>query len=104
MTGIDLIAQERKRQMQAVDLEREKRGPQDRLAWLACYYAMPHRVSEEGLIVYPEFFFAQSKLSWGNAARDTKARIGQLAVAGALITAEMDRLLTAPNALERVGA
>ena len=61
-------------------------------------------LSEEGLIVYPEFFFAQSKLSWGNAARDTKARIGQLAVAGALITAEMDRLLTAPNALERVGA
>jgi hypothetical protein len=96
ISGIELIAQERQRQIEKEGwtAEHDSRHKNEELAWVACYYAMP------GIIVYvdgndpaisPETMYP---VTWNEcwAKRDKKSRTQQLAVAGALIAAEIDRL------------
>ncbi len=69
------------------------------LAWAAMYYAMPHGLNiycgKEAVreIVSPMFFFEETGWDTEWAKRDSKDRIRQLTVAGALLAAEIDRLL-----------
>lgn len=95
MTGIELIAAERNRQIGeegfSAQHDAKKDHQQEELAWAACYYAMPNNAN---LYVFasPEDFFPDSWHPYW-AKRDKKDRLRQLAVAGALIAAEIDRLL-----------
>jgi hypothetical protein len=100
MTGIELIAAERQRQIKKEgwteqhDAQHEDGEP----AWLVMYYAMPYSLLHkcpcgEHSFVTPDSMFAETgwPLKW--AKRDKKNRLQQLTVAGALIAAEIDRLL-----------
>ena len=100
MTGIELIAQERQRQIEregftaAYDAEHVNQE----LAWAAVHWAMPDSVElgHDGLElrIFPELFAV--KASRGRYPikfnRFQGDRIKQLVYAGALIAAEIDRL------------
>lgn len=101
--GIELIAAERQRQIEVegCDAEHDSQYDDGELAFTACYYAMPKllHLPRGGIsvILYPEIFWPSSLDSmW--AKRSGKSRIRQLAVAGALIAAEIDRFLAACRA------
>ena len=94
-TGIELIAAERDRQIndEGWSAKHDDQHEENELAWAACYYAMPcPRALGLGAIVYP---LAMYPRTWD---RKWCKRLGQydrvrdLAKAGALIAAEIDRL------------
>jgi hypothetical protein len=92
-TGIELIAAERKRQIEAEGwtAEHDAQHKYNELALAACYYTMPKLFMREYTRIIPEHFFPPTwDIKW--AKRGSKSRIQQLAVAGALIAAEIDRL------------
>jgi hypothetical protein len=97
MTGIELIIQERKRQIDGKGFTtvHDSQHDDDELALFACDYAMPHAMTagRPGLTatVNPDAFYP---LTWQPhwAKRNEHSRIEQLAIAGALIAAEIDRL------------
>jgi hypothetical protein len=99
MNGVELIAAERKRQVEGEgwDAEHDAQHTEEQLAWAACYYAMPgsFRAKEvsRNCFVLPIDVFKLTKWNAGWAKRGAKDRIRQLTVAGALIAAEIDRLL-----------
>ncbi|MDR2744430.1 MAG: hypothetical protein LBB66_04450 [Desulfovibrio sp.] len=101
--SIELIAAERQRQIEVEGFvgEHDLENDDGELALAACYYAMPdfHYIKHEGIsfFLYPEVF-CPSELEHKWAKRDSKTRIRRLAVAGALIAAEIDRLLSVGNA------
>jgi hypothetical protein len=106
MTGIECIAAERKRQIntEGFDAEHDSQHDDGELAWAACYYAMPDNLEIEWVddkrspkirllaTLEPDRFFEETGWDYEWEKRREKSRIQQLAVAGALIAAEIDRL------------
>ena len=99
LDAIDMISAERTRQInqEGFAVGHDKRHFSGELAMAACYYAIPCQVevSDKGFraSLYPDVFFpGHWGLDW--AKRHSKDRIRQLVVAGALIVAEIDRLLS----------
>lgn len=100
MTGLDLITAERRRQIdkEGWTAEHDAQHDEGQLAWAAMYYAMPHfvrdrcRLCGDSSFIAPDSFFDETGWHPDWAKRDNKDRIQQLAVAGALIAAEIDRL------------
>lgn len=98
MTGAERIAAERQRQIleEGYSAERDAAYQNDELAFAACYYAVPHALefSQEShtMSVRPNDLFALTGWNAKYAKRPRHNRIRQLAIAGALIAAEIDRL------------
>jgi predicted kinase len=92
--GVALIAAERRRQVEAegFSAEYDDTRQDSELAWAACYYAMPCIMHVDGCQILPQDIFAETGWDQQWAKRDHKSRVRQLAVAGALIAAEIDRL------------
>ena len=101
MTGIYLISQERERQIaeEGFTAEHDAAHTNNELSWAAVHWAMPDSVKmDQGGIdvhIYPELFAL--KASYGRKPirfnRWQGDRIKQLVYAGALVAAEIDRLL-----------
>jgi hypothetical protein len=104
MTGLDLIAAERKRQIEeeGFDAEHDSQHDDGGLAFAACYYAMPRPLAllrdDISIALYPNAFWPSS-LDYMWAKRGSKTRLQHLAVAGALIAAEIDLLIAAREAV-----
>jgi hypothetical protein len=98
MNGIEWIAAERRRQIEAEGWtpEHDDQHQDSELAFAACYYAMPCMIvrhcGEHLCPIVPGDFFKETGWDQKWAKRDKKGRIQRLAVAGALIAAEIDRL------------
>lgn len=101
-TGIKIIARERKRQLEVKGYtpEHDDEHYQGELAKAAICYAIPNRAAIQAVTWWP----------WANAPvvnhnihnpRGRKSRIHELAKAGALIAAEIDRLNRCRNARNR---
>ena len=90
-TGVELIAEERKRQIEVEGwtLEHDKMHQIDQLALVACCYAMPERIRSwfNWLPIWP---IEWSIKQWWKPTPDDRVR--ELVKAGALIAAEIDRL------------
>ena len=84
-TGIDLIAAERQRQIEkeGYTLEHDDYRTDEQLAEAAVFYAIPEKFGE--LLAFWPWFDRYNKKRKHN-------RLRQLAIAGALIAAEIDRL------------
>jgi hypothetical protein len=100
MSGIDLIIQERARQIEQLGFtpEHDAQHTKGELAWVACYYAMPGkmpvRCQDWGQVqLQPYVFLWQTEWHRSWAKRDGKDRLRQVVVAAALLAAEADRLL-----------
>jgi len=93
MTGIELIAQERERQItySGYTAEHDDKHDKGELASAACYFAWPIElgISHRQIVASDLYPWNWSE---GHADREYKPRIRQLAIAGALIAAEIDRL------------
>ena len=97
MTGIEMIAAERERQqsIEGWTPEHDEQHRDEALAWAAACYAARGRIFREGTdhrgypIVYDAWPDSWS-LVWDKRKKHT--RLKQLAIAGALIAAEIDRL------------
>jgi hypothetical protein len=93
MNGIERIAAERRRQIEEEgwDQNHDAQHTDDSLAMAACYYALPDSFDDELTAdsIWPT--------SWAQAWRKkfNKNRVRQLEIAGALIAAEIDRLILA---------
>lgn len=94
MTGAELIAEERRRQQEKLGWtqEHDNRKQDDELVHAAICYAMP-----EGLRRTKFWFPWPWDLSWWKP----ESRIRDLTKAGALIAAELDRLLSKQAAREK---
>lgn len=98
MNGLEMIAAERRRQVDELefDAEHDSDHKDGELALAACYYAFPERhiIDDYGikLEISPEFFFPES---WDSiwAARNGDSHVRRLTKAGALIAAEIDRIM-----------
>ncbi len=95
MTGIEMIAAERKRQIEEEgwSAEHDAKHTDQSLAQVAAYYAIP-RFREIDL-AWPRSWAIKwaKKNPYGHVGGFT--RLHELAIAGALIAAEIDRLLAA---------
>ena len=105
MNGIELIKAERERQTneEGWTAEHDSQHRNDELVGAAMYFTCPENFQvtinrDRGayqlvaLKLYPNIFFpCQWDKKW--AKRDKKTRVEQLTIAGALIAAEIDRLL-----------
>lgn len=95
MTGIELIAAERARQVEQEGWtpEHDDEHTNSELALAACYYAMPYAIGVGGVngrTVEPLDMFPDTwTWVWAKRSRDP---IRNLVKAGALIAAEIDRL------------
>ena len=98
MTGVELIAAERQRQIEKEGWtpEHDAQHWDSELAFAACYYAMPYLIvrhcGDNLCPIHPNVFFKETGWDKRWAKRDGKGRIRRLQVAGALIAAEIDRL------------
>ena len=105
MSGIDLIAKERERQIaiKGWGPEHDAQHTDSELAWAACYYAMPCMIGVSSLgghewFLTPDRFFAETGWDQASAKRaGWDDRVKDLVRAGALIAAEIDRLLADPG-------
>ena len=98
-SGIGIVAREREEQIKkhGFDILHDDQWENNELVMAAIYYALPEKtvVREEHMTadIEPEAFFAQTGWDWYSwANRESKGRIECLAIAGALIAAEIDRL------------
>lgn len=109
MTGIELIAAERKRQVEekGYTAEHDAQHTDSSIAWAAVHFAIPDYVELDhcGIVlhIYPELFARKAtqgklRVDFQQYGRD---RIRQLAIAGALIAAEIDRLQRVESATEQ---
>lgn len=89
MTGIELIAAERKRQIEVKGWtdEHDSQHDDESLAIAACHYALPDNAYPPILNLWPDSW------DYGYNNRGNSTRIRDLEKAGALIAAEIDRLL-----------
>lgn len=100
-TGIELISAERRRHPDlGWTAEHDAQHQDSQLAWAACYYTMPcmiaRRCSNDAPCpITPDEMFAETGWSPKYANRGEKNRVERLTIAGALIAAEIDRLLAA---------
>lgn len=92
-TGIEMIAAERQRQIEVEGWspEHDDQHINQELARAACYYAVP---PQQGGLLGADLETRLFPYSWSRewAKKHNKTRLHQLAVAGALIAAEIDRL------------
>jgi len=95
MTGIELITNERQRQIDAEKWtsEHDDQWTREELAGAAAFYALPEKYGEV-LAFWPW------EPKWNKKSKHDRVR--QLVVAGALIAAEIDRLQRAMAASEEV--
>ncbi len=100
--AIEMIAAERERQIKEEGFDAKHDADEfhqnGELAQAACYYAWPHdwvdSCSSDAYYNHPvESVFYPITWSKKWAKRSSKSRLRQLVVAGALIAAEIDRLL-----------
>lgn len=97
MIGVEMIAAERQRQIEkeGYTLEHDANHVDGELAFLACYYAMPCMMlrpeGKEVYVIRPDEF--KDETGWNIPDRHQHDRNRQLAIAGALIAAELDRRL-----------
>lgn len=105
-SGAHMISRERARHASlGWTQEHDAEHQSEELAWAACYYALPEDIeideSDGGnglgyvfrLSLDAYYFFNRTNWHWQYAKRDNKNRIQQLTVAGALIAAEIDRVI-----------
>lgn len=100
MNGISRIAAERQRQIEVegFDKNHDAQHIGGELAWAATHYAMPEHIEldHSGIVahIYPELFAVRASRGRNSIKfSHTGVRIRQLEIAGALIAAEIDRLL-----------
>jgi hypothetical protein len=88
-TGIEIIAEERKRQIEVKNWtpEHDAEHTDESLAMAACHYALPNHLDSPLVNLWPKSW----DVHWCKKGQST--RIRDLAKAGALIAAEIDRLL-----------
>lgn len=88
MNGAEMIAAERKRQIEKEGwtAEHDVQHDDESLVWAAVYYALPDGCGTSEEAAFP----ASWDRSWAKKAKDTRVR--QLVKAGALIAAEIDRI------------
>lgn len=88
-TGIELIAEERQRQveLEGFTAERDQEYEHDELAWAAATYALPSNANTPN---FKRIHLWPWDKSWWKPSPDERVR--ELAKAGALIAAEIDRL------------
>ncbi len=91
LTGIELITKERQAQLKRWNKQHDALYTNEQLALFAMYYASPENIDYGPICLSPGVFFPKD-FSYRWAKRDAKDRITQLATAGALIAAEIDRL------------
>jgi hypothetical protein len=97
-TVIEIISDERKRQIEVEGYtsEHDDRLSNESIARAAACYAMPKDIREIKICPYGDLMFALwnwNERYWKPSKDDTiKGRIRELAKAGALIAAEIDRL------------
>lgn len=99
-SGVEQIAAERRRQVEdeGFSAEHDDTHQDSELAWVACYYAMPCPMHIPGCgLITPSDFFNETCWAGKWTKRDNKTRMERLAVAGALIAAEIDRLSRQEN-------
>lgn len=90
-SGVELIADERRRQIEEEGYSGkhdDKINQSGELASAACYYALPE-TDTEAIRMYPP--------NWAlmHRKKESKSRLRQLVVAGALLAAEIDRSIRA---------
>lgn len=99
-TGLELIAEAREKQLSrhGFDASHDKKWTSNELVMAAMYFAIPDDVELDSgcdfVEITPKMFFVQS--GWNEeryATRHKKSEIECLAIAGALIAAEIDRLM-----------
>lgn len=92
-TGIELIAEERHRQIveEKFDLHHDNNHDRQELAYAAIAYAMPSEETER-------IHFWPWELDWWKPTPENRVR--ELVKAGALIAAQIDRLQAAPTKRE----
>ena len=97
MNGIERIVKERKRQTDNYrwDSNHDKQHEDESLALAACYYALPNKYESSLLELWPK--------SWSvvYANKHSGGRIRDLEKAGALIAAEIDRIIEGKVSDER---
>lgn len=97
MNAIELITEERKRQIETkgYTLEHDSAYKDGELAFLACYYAMPCLIVRgdryNRYVILPDDF--RQETGWSISPRQEHTRLRQLTIAGALIAAEIDRYM-----------
>lgn len=106
LNGAERIAKERLRQ-----IERKCWGPQhdddhtlSELAWAAACYAAPKKIYALSRKWGELRFFDPWPVDWEDKRSCTSSRIRQLEKAGALIAAEIDRLLRNPDTVDGCAA
>lgn len=105
MTGIELIAAERKRQIEKWNGQHDDDHHRTELVYAAICYAAPYRKGEGKSMGKPNRIVLEDKRAYGTVIyqdpwpwddkwdnRDKHSRKKRLAIAGALIAAELDRL------------
>jgi len=102
-TGVELIAAERKRQVEKEGWtpDHDEQHTEGELAWAACYYAMPETLCKQlymgtgvsaSITIDPRFFFPPPwSFEWRKREDQDRISIRDLVKAGALIAAEIDR-------------
>lgn len=104
MTGIELIAQERRRQIEREEFDSEYDAAYNycgELAYAAAVYASPEPIytirEHKGLDDNLPFFHLTNPWPWEEEDYKPKDEISNLVRAGALIVAEIDRLIAEKN-------
>ena len=107
-TGIQLITDERKRQVyeKGYNADHDLEHENGELAWAATAYAAPERIFRMNAeYPFPDriTFSDPFPIIWDpeHDKRRQHPRIRQLAIAGALIAAEIDRIIAANKLLEK---
>ncbi|MHC1791834.1 hypothetical protein [Solidesulfovibrio sp.] len=97
MDGMELIAAERRRQVEekGFTAEHDDQHQDSELAFAACYFGIPCMFREGDETIFPATLFKQTGWDLNSATREGKSRIERLAIAGSLIAAEIDRLIRA---------
>lgn len=96
MTGIELITQERNRQVkeEGYDMQHDLSESDNQIALAAVCYALPREYRYINTIwdenLYPPYFWRWGMQDWKPSPDN---RIRELQKAGALIAAEIDRLI-----------
>lgn len=92
LTGVDLIAAERKRQIEEEGWSEfhDDGHDLDELAFAAVCYALPHRERYAGAEGLPFYWPGRWLCQWWKPSPNDRVR--ELVKAGALIAAEIDRL------------